>query len=273
VVVDEYFPQPIAPRLREGLSIYLQGKIKQWNAEMSSVEKVFQKNIDRLRQIVRRLVTVEENMAKVMYILSFLFRAMKRSVETQGVGANHIFTVFKEILIVSRPKLPMSAETQCMHDEQFIEFFMHHLSFPGTGVADVELFRFFENGVQAVCSAERDYITHCLDNLQRNKDAMYGAITNEIASEQVAWTKYDDAYQALVRKFKSAEATRRQQMFVSQAQQHRVRCLGMHYIARIAPPSQSNASRMILDNPSETLQVMEFNLPCSMSRTRTLGCR
>jgi hypothetical protein len=108
----------MAPRLREGLSVYLQGKIKQWNAEMSSVEKIFQKNIDRLRQIVRRLVVVEENMSKVMYVLSFLFRAMKRSVETQGIGADLIFTVFKEILIVCRSKLPMSTETQCMHDEQ-----------------------------------------------------------------------------------------------------------------------------------------------------------
>ena len=55
-VVDHHFPGLRQTRVKDGLSLYLQGKMKQWNAEMSSVDGVFQKNIDRLRLLVRQLI-------------------------------------------------------------------------------------------------------------------------------------------------------------------------------------------------------------------------
>lgn len=119
--VESFFAEELAnSRLGESLSHYLQGKIRQWNAEMSSVDKVFQKNIERLRQVVRRLLNMDGSINRIMYIISFLYKAMKRSYEHQGIGAELILTVFKEILLSCRSHLPSTPEISAMSEDQFV---------------------------------------------------------------------------------------------------------------------------------------------------------
>ena len=166
IAVDEYFSDQILyPHVKEGLSNYLQGKIKQWNSEMNSVDKVFQKNIDRLRQIVNRLLKMDNEINRLLYIISFLYRAMKRSYEHQGIGAELILNIFKEILISCIPILPLTPELKSLSEDQLVEFFMRHFAYPQE---NPQLFKQLDDGIKQVLLEEQLYSNTIYENLQKN---------------------------------------------------------------------------------------------------------
>ena len=209
--VDDYFTeQELYPRVKEGLSNYLQGKIKQWNSEMNSVDKVFQKNIDRLRQLVQRLLKMihnhssgvasfsssasynkEKEINRLMYIISFLYRAMKRSYEHQGIGAELILNVFKEILISCRPMLPLSAELTTMNEDQFVEFFMRHFAFPQE---NLNLFKRFDDGVKQILLEEQQYANDTFNQLQQiiSNICKSVQIQHQLESDQIQFLQHEN---------------------------------------------------------------------------------
>jgi hypothetical protein len=151
---------------------------------------------------------------------------------------------------------------------------MNHLSVSVASLAvspgDLELFRFFDNGVQSNYTSEREYINDCLSKLQANKDTMYQAITNELAAEQAAWVKYEEASQNLMRKLKATEATRRQATFTANLQHQRVRRDSTHTLMH---RSRATRFRLTREASLEIDQTLEFDMSFTLPRTRTLGTR
>jgi hypothetical protein len=83
---------------------YAQSRINVWNSELGRAEKIFASNISRLRTIVNKYVIIyivlylrielthfnrhfknDSDAGQLMYIVSFLHKAMKRTQETKGI--------------------------------------------------------------------------------------------------------------------------------------------------------------------------------------------
>lgn len=198
----------------DALAAYLQNKIKQWNGEMSSVDVVFQKNVERLRQIVHKLITKEKlapsagtsvEVNRLMYIVSFLYRAVKRSYEHQGIGAELILTIFKEILIASKLLLPLAPELMSMSDDQFVDFFMRHFTYPDENSI---LFKQFDDGVMKVLLEEHQYCHFVSNSALEQKNQTIEQVQRLHAQEQTLQSQLEAKFMELDSAFRFEESER-----------------------------------------------------------------
>lgn len=92
----------MSTRLSAVLGNYVEGKVKQWELEMQEVMNIFTNSITRLHRLVKVLLSVDGgtdgNVQRVLYIVSFLFKAMKQSHAHGGVGAELMWKLFKDIM-------------------------------------------------------------------------------------------------------------------------------------------------------------------------------
>ncbi len=114
----------LSKQLTQTLGAYVEGKYKQWDVELKDVHQTFSKSIQRLSALVQRFVkkykkannSVNKKSVKgsasnsnrqleqqdkdacvdrVLYIVSFLCKAMKRSYSTGGMGTEMMWDIFK----------------------------------------------------------------------------------------------------------------------------------------------------------------------------------
>ena len=92
----------MSSRLSAALGNYVRGKVVQWEGVMKEVMKIFSRSISRLRRLVRTLLSLDggtdSNVQRVLYIVSFLFKAMKHSHTCGGIGVELMWSLFKDIV-------------------------------------------------------------------------------------------------------------------------------------------------------------------------------
>ena len=98
---------------------------------------------------------------------------MRRSYEHQGIGAELILTVFKEILVSCKAELPLSQEQQCLSEDQFVEHVMRSLSFPDR---NNHLYQFITEGMKQVAAEEALFISNAQRTLEEKKSQLHQKI-------------------------------------------------------------------------------------------------
>ena len=198
------------PKVKETLAQYLQGKIKHWNGEMNSVDRIFQSNIDRLRNLQRKII-VDQNSplstSRILYIVSYLYSAMKRSYERQGIGAELLLSIFKEILIAFRPRIVQYLQVENLPDEKFVEYFMREFS----SINDMNpslLIQFVMKGVRDVMNDEEQYIYKTLDYLSSSKQRMAESIEKHVKIDFNVHNNVELEFNQLLDKHRSEENER-----------------------------------------------------------------
>eukprot|EP01113_Clastostelium_recurvatum_P032618 TRINITY_DN4216_c0_g1_i3.p1 TRINITY_DN4216_c0_g1~~TRINITY_DN4216_c0_g1_i3.p1 ORF type:complete len:2476 (+),score=625.81 TRINITY_DN4216_c0_g1_i3:3-7430(+) len=119
---------------KSALTKYMQEKMQGWTVELSRAENIFSSNLRRLRELFESslLVSVDTTSGRIMYILGFLYHAMKRSYDSKGMGAEVILALFKSILGACQPKLLVRwhPDFVSMTTEDVVHLFMTHLAYP-----------------------------------------------------------------------------------------------------------------------------------------------
>lgn len=99
---DEEENTIMSSRLSAALGIYVEGKVKQWEQEAKEVTKTITNSINRLRRLIRILLSLDGgtdcNVQRVLYIVSFLFKAMKLSHSFGGMATEALWKLFKDIV-------------------------------------------------------------------------------------------------------------------------------------------------------------------------------
>ena len=81
----------------------------------------FKQNIDRLRDIITRLLLSQTQHFRIFFVIYFLFHMMKRSYEGKGMGAELILPLFQNVIVRSRTIMPL--------EDRIKRFFLFFLFF------------------------------------------------------------------------------------------------------------------------------------------------
>jgi hypothetical protein len=228
-IIFESFETAEGLTVKEGMSAFLQEKSKLWNQEMASAQQTYQRNIKRLTQIVNRLIVLESEANRLLYVLNFLYKAMRRSYEQQGVGTELILGCFREVLVSCRFRLPLPVDTQPYNDEQLgkihhiyfnlllnllavpenpfilfdiltlfhlplVNYVMTQLSFPSTGDT-LALSHRFEEAVLRVINEEAAHRNLVYLRIEKDRQILTNEIKKSVQADQTAHSRFLSEYE------------------------------------------------------------------------------
>ena len=186
----------IGTKLSNTLGNYIKGKVKQWNSELTEVNSIYQDNIRRLRNLVNKIWRegTLNHLKTILFILSFLYKAMKRSYETSGIGTELIFSLFKDIVSLVREAMDLPPETKNLQGDNLAEYLMMLFKFPqGHKQADSAreiIVGQFDKANESRVEQEMQYVHAVYERARSERDKVQFLIKDQINAESAAMEEF-----------------------------------------------------------------------------------
>ena len=188
----------------EAMEVYKKQKMQEWEQEKQKITNTMKDSLSRLNFLIKGVILIGKSPQHyLLYILTFLYKSMKRSYESKGVGAELILVLFKEILLICKKQNLLDTSLLSFSDEQIVTLFMKHFSFPDKEFC---MYNQLSEACEYYITQEQLYSSSVYSSIEKRKEEETKNIKSTVFQEQQQQEKFISIWDFELDKFKKFES-------------------------------------------------------------------